>query len=178
MITISARLIVSYTVLAVLLLAMLLYSRFHWGVKAAVVVLVTAFYPVSYIALVDLLGWPTGTHLPDSFRLVAAQVYEPDKAQGAPGEIYLWVTALSDNAGRSTPRAYKIPYSAALHEKLDEAEKGLKNGTEQMGEVVATGQATGSGPPAIAADASRTSDVSNPIDIVFTPFAKTVLPSK
>lgn len=178
MITISAGLIVSYTVLAVLLLAMLLYSPFHWGVKAVVVVLVTAFYPISYVSLVDLLGWPTGTRLPDRFRLVAAQVYEPDKTQGTPGEIYLWVTALSDNAGRSTPRAYKISYSAALHGKLDEAEKGLKNGTEQMGEVVITGVDTASGPPAIAADASHTSAVTNPIDIVFTPFAKTVLPSK
>lgn len=178
MITISAGLIVSYTLLAVLLLVMILYSSFHWGIKAAVVVLVSAFYPVSYFALIDLLGWPTGTRLPDRFRLVAAQVYEPDKSQGTPGEIYLWVTSLADNAGRSTPRAYMIPYSATLHSKLEEAEKGLKNGTEQMGEVVGSAVETASGPPAIAADASRTSAITKSIDINFTSFAKTVLPTK
>lgn len=178
MITISAGFIVSYTLLAVLLLVMILYSRFHWGLKAFVVVLVTAFYPISYVSLVDLLGWPTGTHLPERFRLVAAQVYEPDKTQGTQGEIYLWVTSLADNAGRSVPRAYKIPYSAALHAKLEEAEKGLKNGIGQMGEMVESGTDSSSGPPMIAADTSRTSAVTKSIDINFTAFATTVLPTK
>lgn len=178
MITISAGLIVSYTLLAVLLLAMLIYSKFHWGVKAAAVVLVSLFYPVSYYALVDLLGWPTGTQLPDRFRLVAAQVYEPDKAQGTRGEIYLWVTSLDNNAGRSTPRAYKIPYNAALHSKIDEAEKALKNGTAEMGEVVSAEKDNASGPPQIAADLSRTEAVTKSVDIKFTPFATTILPTK
>ena len=103
MITISAGLIVSYTLLAVLLLAMLLYSRIHWGIKAVIVALVSTFYPISYFSLMTLLGWPTATKLPDRFRLVAAEVYEPDKSQGSPGEIYLWVTSLSENAGRTAP---------------------------------------------------------------------------
>lgn len=168
----------SYILLAVLLLAMLIYSRLHWGIKAAAIVLVSAFYPISYFALVDLLGWPTGTKLPDRFRLIAAQVYEPDKAQGTRGEIYLWVTSLDENAGRGTPRAYKIPYSPALHSKLDEADKALKNGTAEMGEVVGSDQEVASGPPQIAADVSRTSAITKSIDINFTPFATTILPTK
>lgn len=178
MITISAGLIVSYTMLAVLLLVMILYSRFHWGIKAAVVVLVSTFYPISYFALVDLLGWPTGTTLPDRFRLIAAEVYEPDKARGSRGEIYLWVTSLSKNAGLSTPRAFKIPYSPALHNKLEEAKKGLKNGIAEMGEVVGAEEEKASGPPAVAADRSRTAAITKSIDINFTPFATTVLPTK
>ena len=178
MITISAGLIVSYTLLAVLMLVMLLYSRFHWGIKAMIVVLVSAFYPISYFSLIDLLGWPTGTNLPDRFRLVAAEIYEPDKAQGSRGEIYLWVTSLSENAGRSSPRAYKIPYSPTLHTKLEEAKKGLKNGISEMGEVVGADVETASGPPAVAADSSRTSAITKSIDLNFTPFATTVLPTK
>ena len=178
MITISAGLIVSYTLLAVLLLAMLLYSRIHWGIKAVIVALVSAFYPISYFSLMTLLGWPTATKLPDRFRLVAAEVYEPDKSQGSPGEIYLWVTSLSENAGRAAPRAYKIPYSEVLHTKLEEAKKGLNNGVGEMGEVVGTDTNLASGPPAVGADLSRTSAITKSIDINFTPFAHTILPTK
>ncbi len=178
MITVSAGLIVSYTLLAVLLLVMILYSRFHWGLKAVVVILVSLYFPVSYFSLVSLLGWPATLKLPDRFRLVAAEVYEPDKAQGTPGEIYLWVSSLSENAGRVTPRAYKIPYSPTLHSKLEEAKKGLKAGVEQMGEIVGTDAETASGPPAVAADLSRTSAITKSLDINFTPFATTVLPTK
>lgn len=178
MITVSAGIIVSYTLLAVLLLVMILYTRFHWGIKAGVVVLVSMFYSLSYVSLVNLLGWPTSEHLPDHFRLVAAEIYEPDKAQGTPGEIYLWVTSLDENAGRTTPRAFKIPYSPTLHSKLDEATKGLKNGTAQMGEIVGSDKETASGPPMVAADTSRTSAITKSLDITFTPFATTVLPTK
>jgi hypothetical protein len=164
--------------LAVLLLAMVLYSRIHWGIKVAIVVLVSAFYPVNYFSLTSLLGWPAGTKLPDRFRLVAAEIYEPDKAQGSPGEIYLWVTSLSENAGRAAPRAYKIPYSPTLHTKLEEAKKGLVNGVGEMGEVVGADAETASGPPTVAADLSRTSAITKSIDINFTPFATTVLPTK
>ncbi|MFZ0693066.1 MAG: hypothetical protein WAN51_02765 [Alphaproteobacteria bacterium] len=177
MITVSVGIIASYTLLAVLLLVMILYSRFSWGIKAAVIVLVTAFYPISYVALVDLLGWPTAEHLPDRFRLIAAQVYEPDKSQGIPGEIYLWVSSLSENAGRVTPRAYKISYSPELHERLEEAGKAMKNGQDIMGEIPGSDQGA-NGPPMIAADMSRTAAVTKSLDIIFTPFAATVLPTK
>lgn len=177
MITISAGLIVSYAILAVLLLVMVLYTRFHWALKSAVVVLVAVYLPVSYFTLVDAFGWPTYGHLPDRFRLVGAEVYEPDKSQGTPGEIYLWVTALSDRAGRAPPRAYKIPYSPVLHTKISEAEKGLNAGVEQMGEVVGE-DLEQTGPPRVAADLSRTSEITEHLDIDFTPFANTILPTK
>lgn len=178
MITVSAGLIVSYAALAVLLLVMVLYTRFHWAIKAAVVVLVSVYLPVSYFSLVGILGWPTYGKLPDRFRLVGAEVYEPDKAQGTPGEIYLWVTALSERAGRTTPRAYKLPYSPVLHSKISDAEKGMNSGVEQMGEVIGSDEETASGPPRVAADLSRTSELTKTLDIEFTPFATTILPTK
>ena len=178
MITVSAGLIVSYAILAVLLLAMVLYTPFHWAIKATVVVLVCLYLPVSYFSLVGILGWPTYGKLPDRFRLVGAEVYEPDKAQGTPGEIYLWVTALSERAGRTTPRAYKIPYSPVLHSKIAEAEKGLNSGVEQMGEVVGSEEEIAAGPPRVAADLSRTTELTKNLDLEFTPFATTILPTK
>lgn len=178
MITVSAGLIVSYSILAILLLVMILYTNFHWALKAAVVVLVSLYLPVSYFSLVNILGWPTYGHLPDRFRLVGAEVYEPDKAQGTAGEIYLWVTALSERAGRTIPRAYKIPYSPVLHSKIAEAEKGLNSGVEQMGEVLGSDQDANAGPPRVAADLSRTSEITESLDLEFTPFASTILPTK
>lgn len=177
MITVSAGLIVSYAILAVLLLVMVLYTRFHWAIKSVVVVLVAVYLPISYFSLTGILGWPTYGKLPDRFRLIGAEVYEPDKAQGTPGEIYLWVTALSDRAGRATPRAYKLPYSPVLHSKISEAEKGLNSGVEQMGEVVSN-EVKRIGPPRVAADLARTSEITEHLDIEFTPFATTILPSK
>ena len=177
MITVSAGLIVSYAILAVLLLVMVLYTRFHWAIKSVVVVLVAVYLPISYFSLTGILGWPTYGKLPDRFRLVGAEVYEPDKSQGTPGEIYLWVTDLSDKAGRATPRAYKIPYSPVLHSKISEAEKGMNSGVDQMGEVVSD-EVTRIGPPRVAADLSRTSEITEHLDIEFTPFATTILPTK
>ena len=108
MTSIVIGLVISYIALAVLLLVMILYSRLHWGMKAAVVVLASVFYPVSYFSLLEILGWPTAQELPDRFRLVAAQVYEPDKQQETSGAIYVWVTDVSEKAGQVAPRAYVL----------------------------------------------------------------------
>lgn len=172
--TVILSLVASYVALAVLLLAMLVYSRAHWMMKAAVVVLVSVFYPISYFSLMELLGWPTAQRLPDRFRLVSAQVYEPDERSGRQGAIYLWVASLSENAGRVTPRAYEVTYSEGLHKKVESAKKSLDQGTQQMGEVKEEAP-TGLIPLRIT-DLSRTAAVAT--DISFHALSETVLPEK
>lgn len=167
-------LVASYVLLALLALVMILYSRLHWLLKAGVIVLVSAFYPISYFSLMALLGWPTEQHLPDRFRLVAAQVYEPDKQRGTRGAIYLWTANLSKNAGRVTPRAYELPYSMDLHTKVAEARKQLQKGVPQMGEVEK--EDTTGVTPFNLTDISRTAPVST--DITFYALSDTVLPEK
>lgn len=165
--------VASYVVLALLVLVMILYSRFHWILKAGVVVLVSAFYPVSYLAFMALLGWPTEQRLPDRFRLVAAQVYEPDKQRATTGAIYLWATDLSTRAGRVTPRAYELPYSVTLHERVVEASKQLQKGVPQMGEVE---EEEASGKPFDVTDLSRAAAIST--NITFYALSDIVLPEK
>jgi hypothetical protein len=172
--TVILALVASYVVLAVLTLAMLVYSRAHWISKAAVIVLVSAFYPVSYFSFMALLGWPTAQSLPERFRLVSAQVYEPDERSGRQGAIYLWVASLSESAGRVTPRAFEVSYSEGLHQKVESAKKSLEQGAPQMGEVKEE-ESTGLIPLKIT-DLSRTAAVAT--DITFTTLSGTMLPEK
>jgi hypothetical protein len=176
--TIVIGLVVSYIALAVLLLVMILYSRLHWTMKAAVVVLASVFYPVSYFSLLQILGWPTAQPLPDRFRLVAAQVYEPEKQQETSGAIYLWVTDVSEKAGQVAPRAYVLTYEPTLHNKIEEATKSLRAGVPQLGEIVK--EEAGGAPGRVATDTTRTATAvtAERFDIVFTPLSTTALPEK
>ena len=128
-------LVFCFLILAVLLLSLNLYTSFHWSVKAAAVVVVSAFYVLGYQSLMALLGWPTNQSLPEEFRLVGVQVYEPEEITLSEGAIYLWVTSMSDNAGQSTPRAYRIDYEENLHQKLVRAKVKDKGGVPQMGKL-------------------------------------------
>ncbi len=168
----TLALIGAYVFLAVLVLVMILYSRVHWGLKAAVVVLVSASYALTYFSFMALLGWPTDQRLPDRFRLVAAQVYEPDETRGTGGAVYLWATDLSRDAGRVTPRAYELPYSPDLHAKVVEANNSLQKGVPQMGEIE---EEEGSG-PVRPTDVSRQEPIA--AKITFYALSDIVLPEK
>ncbi len=63
--------IVSYIVLGFLLLVFNLRTKFHWAIKALMIVSVTFFYIQTYHSFKEILGWPTKDTLPDRFRLVS-----------------------------------------------------------------------------------------------------------
>lgn len=140
----------AYVLLALLLLSINLYSHWSWWVKAGVTVLTSAFYIVAYLSIAPLLGWPTEAEPPKRFHLIAAHVQEPDKKNGFDGHIYLWARDLSA-ATDSEPRAYRLPFSAALHERVVEASTKLRRGLPQLGEIES--QATGV--PARVEDATQ-----------------------
>ena len=98
------------------------------------IVLVTLFYILTYNSFKNLLGWPASESLPDRFRLVAAQIYEPNAFINSEGAIYLWVTNMNDLAGLGVPRSFTIKYNKELHEKISKSLVNLKNGVPQMGE--------------------------------------------
>lgn len=127
-------LLAAYVLTALLLLSLNLYSDWSWRVKAGTIIATTLFYAVSYLSFPPLLGWPTGEAPPQRFRLVAADVLQPDKATGAAGKIFLWLKDLDDLSARPSPRAYELPYSGALHERVAQAQAKLEKGMQQLGE--------------------------------------------
>ena len=127
-------LLAAYVLVGLLLLSINLYSNWSWKVKAASIVVTTLLYVVTYLSFPPLLGWPTGELPPQRFRLVGADVVQPDKMTGAKGMVYLWVKDLGDLSGRAQPRAYKLPYSSDLHEAVLSAKSKLNKGMEQLGE--------------------------------------------
>ena len=48
-----------------------------------------SFYVLTYKSFKNLLGWPSSESLPDRFRLVAAQIYEPNALINSEGAIFL-----------------------------------------------------------------------------------------
>ena len=98
------------------------------------IILVTLFYVLTYKSFKNLLGWPSSESLPDRFRLVAAQIYEPNALINSEGAIVLWVTDMNDLAGLGTPRSFSIKYNKELHEKVSKSLVNLKNAVPQMGE--------------------------------------------
>lgn len=133
----TSGLIAAYVALAVLLLAMLLYARWHWLAKAAAILLVSAFYYVTYLSLPQLLGWPTTRDLPQRFHLIAVFV-------DAPHAVHLWGSDLSRGVGPKVPRAYTLPYSRSLHDQADAAGRRLRRGFPLIGEL-STAISAGSG---------------------------------
>src|SRR5205807_3227599 len=129
-----AGIVASYIVIAVLLLSLSLAERWQWGIKAAAILITTAFFGVSYVSITDLIGWPAEARMPDHFQLHWATIVEPDKLNGLPGSIFLWVEALNqDNLPAGTPRAFRVPYSRELADRIGRAKERIEQGAEQAG---------------------------------------------
>ena len=82
-----------------------------------------------------MLGWPTDDTLPQRFNLVAIYVQEPDKSSGAEGEIFLWATDMAKGPRGAEPRAYRVPFTGALHAKVVAAGNKIRKGLPQLGEI-------------------------------------------
>ena len=122
--------------MAVLLLSLNLYSGWHWIIKAATTTLVVSFFIVTYHSYAAILGWPTKREVPQQFYLHAVQVVEPER-------IYLWGTDLERGMGRTVPRAYGLPYTAKLHDKVNKASRKLRKGLPVIGQVAVSAEVPG-----------------------------------
>jgi hypothetical protein len=125
---------ISYVVVAVLLLSLNLASRWHWGVKAAAIAVTTLFFGISYASIAGLVGWPSEARVPERFQLHWATVVEPDKLNGLPGSIYLWLSSLEENnVPAGTPRAFRVPYTRDLADRIGHAKQRIEQGMDQAG---------------------------------------------
>jgi hypothetical protein len=143
---------IAYALIAALLLALLVYTRFSWHAKAAAVIVTSCFYVVSFFGARGLLGWSSRDPLPPRFKLLQARIVEPHSLEGEPGAIHLWVEALDDdNRPSGVPRAYRLPYNAKLAEKTEKAIAASAEGKPQGGRTADFG--TGAG--GVAEEATR-----------------------
>ena len=128
--------VICYVFIGFLLVLFNLRTTYHWIVKSSLIVVTMIFYIFTYNSFRDLVGWPTNEPLPDRFRLISAQIYEPNALIDSEGSIFLWITDMNDMAGLSTPRSYSLKYNKEIHERVSKALVSLKNGIPQMGENV------------------------------------------
>ena len=135
---------ISYALIGALLLVVLVYARLPWPVKAAAVVVTSAFYIASFVGVRGLLGWATIDRLPASFKLLQVRIVEPHSLEGDPGSIYLWVEALDDgNRPSGIPRAYRLAYTDTLAQKSDKAASEIAAGRPQGGRAADFGDGGG-----------------------------------
>lgn len=132
-----------YALLAALLLLLCLATRWHWVIKATMVVTVSAFYVLSHQTLQGVSGWPSDEPLPQRFLLLSAVFDEPSAARGHAGAIHLWVHPMRDNQPVEMPRAFRLPYQKDLQGILTDGLKKARDGNSQMGTVEPVRGATG-----------------------------------
>ncbi len=94
-------------------------------------VVVVGYFWAVYSSWPGIQGWPTERDLPDQFFLHAVNIDEPNN-------IYLWGTEFTQGLGQTEPRAYRLPYSPALHDKVDKATRKLRKGLPVIGQVANT----------------------------------------
>jgi hypothetical protein len=126
-----------YALLGALLLAIVTRLRAPWPLKAGAIVLTSGFYVVVFLRSEGLLGWSAFDPVPPRFQLLWARTVEPNLAAAEPGAIHLWVEELDDsNLPSGVPRAYRLPYSAGVAQRVEAARVEIMKGHPQGGRAV------------------------------------------
>ena len=134
----------SYALLGLVLLALLVFARLDWRLKAALIVLTSGFYIVDYQGARSLLGWASPDALPPGFKLLGARIVEPHSLAGDGGAIFLWVEEVdAQNYPSGDPRLFRLPYDAQLAERTEAAVKASAEGKPQGGRTADTGAGSG-----------------------------------
>lgn len=162
---------IAYIFLAALLLLALVYGRMNWMIKLILIGVSVGFYWISYINWQHAQGWPSQADLPKRFLFHAAVIEEPDETEGIKGRLFVWISDLTNDQPSDTPRAYVLPYDKDLHVKLDAAQRQMRNGNLQIGEV--GGELFD---PQATRDNTRIAD--KKIDLEFTDLPDPQLPEK
>ncbi|MDG1118001.1 MAG: hypothetical protein P8N72_12890 [Flavimaricola sp.] len=126
----------AYALVASLLAYLLLLSRLHWLFKGLATVATVALIPPTFHSVGELRGLPSDGPIPSSFRMLWAEIVEPNLLQGEDGRVFLWLQALdSENYPVGQPRAYRLPFSEDLRVKISEALGEIAQGEDIQGTV-------------------------------------------
>lgn len=108
--------------LSSILLLGVIYGRFHWILKAVLVVSSLLFCTVAYKGYQNTLGYPVFMSPPDTFRFYYAIVNEPNEYEK--GSIFIWISF----PHQKNPRVIEIPYSKKSRDMMAEAKERVKKG--------------------------------------------------
>jgi len=126
----------AYALVAGLLAFLMLMTRLHWVFKGLATLATVALIPLTFIGVGELRGLPSDGQIPSSFRMLWAQVIEPNALQGEKGHVFIWLQALdADNYTKGQPRAYQLPYSDDLKIKVNDALVKISQGEDIQGKV-------------------------------------------
>jgi hypothetical protein len=146
---------IAYALLAALLLIVVLRARVPGPLKAAAVLVTSAYYCVAFFRIEGLTGWSAPAPLPSQFQLLWARVVEPNPLDRDPGAVHIWVEELdAANLPSGQPRAHRLPYSAALAHKVEAARDEIMKGHPQGGRAVDYGSGNGQSAPEGPSDVS------------------------
>jgi hypothetical protein len=124
-----------YGVLALLLLSLNIFSLWRWWIKAGAMLLTAVVFVAAYSVIAGLLGWPSEGPLPERFSLLNTHVEEPDKQNGNPGHIYLWLQEINaEQIPIAPPRAYALPFVVETMKGVTESQEILDRGEAVLGE--------------------------------------------
>ena len=111
---------IAYALLAALLLVIALRARIPWPLKVAMVLVTSVYYCVAFFRIEYLPGWSATAPLPPQFQLLWARIVEPNPLDRDPGAVHVWIEDLdAANLPSGQPRAYRLPYTAALAGKVE-----------------------------------------------------------
>ncbi len=143
----------SYALVASLLAYLVLLTRIHWLLKFLATVATVVAIPLTFWGVGELRGLPSDSEIPFSFRLLWAEVVEPNTLQGEKGHVYLWLLRLdSDNFPVGLPRAYQLPYSDELQIKVSDATGMISDGEQVQGVIDAKNPLPEATPEELAAE--------------------------
>lgn len=126
---------IAYAALGSILLIVLARLAIPRGAKIAAIGAMAAFNVAVFFWSQGLLGWAAASAVPERFQVLWTRVVEPNPSQHFAGAIYLWVEELDEsNIPSGEPRAFVVPYSAALAAKAAVAQTEITKGNAQGGE--------------------------------------------
>lgn len=126
----------SYALVAAMLAYLVVLTRLNWALKLLATLATVAAIPLTFWGVGELRGLPSDSDIPKSFRMLWAQMIEPNALQGEEGRVYLWLQRLdADNFPVGPPRAYQLPYSDDLIAKVNQALGRISEGEQIQGTI-------------------------------------------
>lgn len=125
---------IGFVSLGALVLIILLRQSFSRRVKIGCILIGSVLFIAEFYWAQGLLGWSAPVAVPERFQVLWVRVVEPDQIHNKPGAVHLWLEAVNEaNVPSGQPRAFLLPYSAALAYRAKNAESEIKQGHLQGG---------------------------------------------